>query len=251
MLWPRRLLTLFADTRVFFFTLLWLMVLLVLGTLAQKNLGLFVAQKLYFSAWILWLGQTIPTPGGAATMVLLTLSLLCKTVTDHWTWARLGTLVTHIGALTLLGGGLLTALLSAEWVMRIEEGQSKSYMVDVTAGIMPPPRTDLPFALSLEDFDMQLHPGTSMAKSYTSHVVVEDGTLRWPATISMNAPLRYKGYTFYQSSFEEMNTHDATVLAVVKNPVRLFPYLASGLMCLGLLIHLCQRLPALLRRTPA
>ena len=95
---------------------------------------------------------------------------------------------------------------------------------------------------------MALYPGTNMAKSYSSDVILKDGNIEWPARISMNQPLRYKGYTLYQSSFEETPEGDFTMLAVVKNPGRLFPYIASGILCFGLLIHLFQRLPSLLKR---
>jgi hypothetical protein len=50
-----------SDTRVFFFTLLWLMFLLIMGTISQRYIGLYQAQEKYFSSLILWL-WFIPLP---------------------------------------------------------------------------------------------------------------------------------------------------------------------------------------------
>jgi hypothetical protein len=58
----------------------------------------------------------------------------------------------------------------------------------------------------------------------------------------MNEPLRYKGYTFYQSSFSLRPDGEYSVLSVVRNKGRVFPYLASLLIFAGLLLHLVIRL---------
>ncbi|SVA41121.1 uncharacterized protein METZ01_LOCUS93975, partial [marine metagenome] len=67
--------------------------------------------------------------------------------------------------------------------------------------------------------------------------------------IQMNEPLRYKGYTFFQSSFIEGPEGETTVLAVVKNYGRLFPYISSIIMCIGLLFHLSLKLPELFNKS--
>ena len=83
-----------------------------------------------------------------------------------------------------------------------------------------------------------LHPGTDMAKSYSSDVILIDGDISRPVLIQMNEPLRYMDYTFYQSSFNEGPNVDTTILAVVKNYGRLFPYISSIIMCIGILFHM-------------
>ena len=66
--------------------------------------------------------------------------------------------------------------------------------------------------------------------------------------IKMNEPLRHKGYTFYQSSFIESPDGETSVLAAVKNYGRLFPYISSIIMCIGLLLHLIMKLPELFKK---
>ncbi|MEI6730894.1 MAG: cytochrome c biogenesis protein ResB, partial [Pseudomonadota bacterium] len=96
----------------------------------------------------------------------------------------------------------------------------------------------LPFNLKLLEFEKREHPGTEIAKSYRSRVSVIDGKLDWKADIEMNSPLRYRGYTIYQSSFINNGDKILSVLAVVKNVGEIFPYLAVISLCIGLVIHL-------------
>ena len=105
--------------------------------------------------------------------------------------------------------------------------------------------TALPFDVKLIKFEKQLYPGTDKPRSYQSEVILKDGAVEWHSLISMNNPLRYKGYTLYQSSFIENDQGRTTILAVVKNIGAIFPYVSSLTLCLGLLVHLFLRLPKL------
>ena len=55
--------------------------------------------------------------------------------------------------------------------------------------------------------------------------------------ISMNKPFRYRDYTFYQLSYQLQGAQRISALAVVKNPVRIAPYIASIMIALGLALH--------------
>lgn len=100
----------------------------------------------------------------------------------------------------------------------------------------------LPFSVKLERFERDMHPGTDMARGFASTVTIEENGVSWPYTIRMNEPLRYKGYTFYQSSFSIKPDGEYSILSVVRNKGRTFPYIASGLIFAGLLLHLIIRL---------
>ena len=60
--------------KVFVFTIIWMMILVVLGTLAQKDMGLFAVQTKYFSSWFFWVWY-LPMPGGRLTMILILINL--------------------------------------------------------------------------------------------------------------------------------------------------------------------------------
>jgi cytochrome c biogenesis protein ResB len=109
----------------------------------------------------------------------------------------------------------------------------------------------LPFTVRLDSFRKFSYPGSDIAQEYESVVTVSDGALQWQAAIRMNEPLRYRGYTLYQSSFLEQGGEQVSVLTVVKNAGRVFPYIASSVMCAGLLVHLLLRWRARQRRVSA
>ncbi len=99
----------------------------------------------------------------------------------------------------------------------------------------------LPFSLTLKKFKQEFHAGTDMAKAYQSELIVKDGDASWPVLIEMNEPFRYRGYTFYQSSFDVSGDRPYTVLSVVENKGRLFPYISTIIIALGLILHLILR----------
>ena len=119
----------FARTEVFFFALLWLIFLLISGTIAQKYLGLYLAQDKYFSSYIIWLYDVIPVPGGYSE-ILIALSLLLKLWYDKWQWSNLGVVMIHLGVLLLLLGSFITMHNSQEGNMIIKEGETVNYIND-------------------------------------------------------------------------------------------------------------------------
>ncbi len=348
-----------ARADIFAYACIWLIVLLVVGTLAQRSIGLYLAQQRYFSAWFAMFGP-VPLPGGRLTMAVVFISLSAYLLQRKtWSWRRTGLLISHIGALLLLVGGFVTAYFSSEGLMMIREGEATNFVSDdhamelavtnhapvdhdeITAfadrrlapgailedptlpgrmevieyapscqprrrseaapadtrglardyrletlppGAEPeqaraclalrlsgvgdadgryllvqdsarqesfrgpagetfelalrPARTYLPFRIELIDFEKKLHPGTRMAKSYKSTINLIEGDISRRVVIQMNEPLRHRGYTFYQSSFIEGGPRETSILSVVRNRGRLFPYISSLIMCFGLLIHL-------------
>ncbi len=110
--------------------------------------------------------------------------------------------------------------------------------------IMGREQRTLPFTLTLNNFTRTVYPGTTTSQQYESDITVTDGTATWPVTIRMNEPLRYRGFTFYQSSFKEGEDETFTVLTAVENKGRLFPYIATFLMAAGLLLHCILRFRA-------
>ena len=358
------------QPKIFVFAIIWMMMLVVLGTLAQKDMGLYAAQNRYFSAWITWF-WFIPMPGGRFTLIIILINLsfffFKKSI---WKIKKLGIVILHLGGRLLLVGGGLTAMFSSEGNMVIEESAQSNHVEDYhfmelaiintsassfdeftifdqpllkrnqvlahanlnfeielinylenceptkrnsPAGIqhkgmlknfmlnelkpvkednwnrpgmiykisnsgtnadgmygiflgqpisqtvsvnnedytilLRRKRTYLPFSIELLDFKKILHPGTDIPKSYSSDInLIENGAVR-KILIQMNEPLRHKGYTFFQSSFIEGPNSETTVLAVVKNYGRLFPYISSIIMCIGLLFHLSKKLPDLFRKS--
>jgi cytochrome c-type biogenesis protein CcsB len=74
--------------------------------------------------------------------------------------------------------------------------------------------TELPFSIKLNDFILERYPGSNSPSGYKSDVLLTDksaGTTK-PFLIFMNNILKYKGYRFYQSSFDK--DEKGTILSV-------------------------------------
>ncbi len=101
-------------------------------------------------------------------------------------------------------------------------------------------RLNLGFDLILNQFRIGRYQGTRQAMSYESDVTVNE---KEKTTISMNEPLKYNGYTFYQSSFQENEAGEPiiSVLSVNHDPGRPWKYLGSFLVILGALLMFYQR----------
>ena len=354
-----------GSPNIFVFAIAWMIVLVIIGTLAQRDMGLYQAQQLFFSNWIGWLGF-IPIPSGRLLMLIVFLNLLFYFFRPNiFKKPKLGITITHIGALLLLFGGGITAYYSQEGRMAIAEGEVSNYFEDyynkelvivdeshldhdeyttfndiilyddnilsnqstipfefkvlkffrncepvrrnytgdanshglaknfyleeldankeyernisgVIIDIMGSDsenngvyivfqgqpvrqsiiyngnkfyvelrntRTYLPFEIELIDFKKVLHPSTDIPKSFSSDINLVENSIPRHILIKMNEPLRHKGYTFYQSSFFEGEFSDISVLAVVENYGRLFPYISSIIMCIGILFHLILKIP--------
>ena len=71
----------------------------------------------------------------------------------------------------------------------------------------------LPFSIKLNDFIAQKYPGTDKSySSFESQVTVQDGSAPFDSKIFMNHILDYKGFRFFQSSFDQ--DEKGTVLSV-------------------------------------
>lgn len=101
-----------------------------------------------------------------------------------------------------------------------------------------PAQTKLPFSIYLLDFEQTYYPGTLQPRFYKSTVEIRSYLTKQKRVIQMNQPLRYKGWTLYQSSFIKKQNSQITILAAVKNAGYAFPYLSSIIICFGLLIHI-------------
>ena len=91
----------------------------------------------------------------------------------------------------------------------------------------------LDFDLKLMDFRKKNYQGSSKAQSYESDVEYDGKKY----TISMNEPLKYKGFTFYQSSFEEGEEGKEPIVSIFSvnhDPGRILKYLGSVIVVLGI-----------------
>ncbi|HEX7502109.1 MAG TPA: cytochrome c biogenesis protein ResB, partial [Acidobacteriota bacterium] len=158
---------------------------------------------------------------------------------------RAGLLLVHYGLLLLIGGGFFITVTAREYSLTLSEGESSDALAaaDGRMGAV------LPMTVKLLDFTKLVHPGTDIPRSFSSRVEIAAGGARRQAVISMNRPLRYRDYTFYQSSYaEDGRGGESSTFLVVRNSGRWLPYAASALLFLGLAGHFLAMLAAALKK---
>jgi cytochrome c-type biogenesis protein CcsB len=93
---------------------------------------------------------------------------------------------------------------------------------------------ELPFSITLNDFQLERYPGSMSPSSYASEVTLVDAAagVTMAYRIYMNHILDYENYRFFQSSYDQDEL--GTVLSVNKDPGTLITYIGYALLALGL-----------------
>ncbi|CAN5208091.1 hypothetical protein BH23VER1_BH23VER1_10250 [soil metagenome] len=112
----------------------------------------------------------------------------------------------------------------------------------------------VPFTVVLDKFTRALHPGTGIAREYSSDITKVGAEGREEKIkIAMNEPLRDRGYTFFQASWGPEDARPGeplySVFAVVKNPSDYWPLYACIMVGVGLLVHFLGKLLAFIQRS--
>ena len=100
----------------------------------------------------------------------------------------------------------------------------------------------LPFSIKLNDFILDRYPGSSSPSGYKSDVVLIDkiNNVEKPFLIYMNNILKYKGYRFYQSSYDP--DEKGTVLSVNHDRAgMLVTYTGYALLIIFIIVALISR----------
>lgn len=117
-----------ASAAIFYYATLWLVVLVVVGTINQKYFGLHYSLAKYFSAWFIRpMDMPLWLPAGRLTMTVILISLTAKLlVGSKWKIKNIGINITHVGVFLLMIGSVITAYTTTEGHIRIREGSESS-----------------------------------------------------------------------------------------------------------------------------
>ncbi len=108
---------------------------------------------------------------------------------EKWRWERFGIDVFHISLLIVIFGGLVTMLLGY-----------RTFEIAHQGDIIQIPGAD--FTVRVNRFWSENYKDSERVMDWRTNVtVLEGGREILTRTIEVNAPLRYKGYNFYQSAF--------------------------------------------------
>ena len=100
----------------------------------------------------------------------------------------------------------------------------------------------LPFSIKLREFILERYPGSNSPSSFASEITVldTDNQTEMPYRIFMNNILKYKGYRFFQSSYDE--DEKGTVLSVSNDYWgTTITYIGYFLLILGMLVTMFSK----------
>lgn len=123
------------------------------------------------------------------------------------------TFMLHISFVLILSGALITLFTGKSGMMELRRGLPTSQWSSDEGY-----RQKLPFTLKLTEFRIEYYPGSDDPSDYISKVILTDDAkgIETEYNISMNRILKYGGYRFYQSSYDD-DLH-GSVLAVSYDP---------------------------------
>lgn len=143
----------------------------------------------------------------------------------------------HLSFVVILLGGFLTFMTGEKGTVHLRKGVPSVRYLNMEGKWQT-----LPFGMILRSFTVRTYQGTDTPSDYVSRVTVEG----MEYTISMNNILRYKGYRFYQTSFD--SDRKGTVLSINHDPYGIFvTYLGYALFFISFVLVLFNKDSSLLK----
>ncbi|MCQ2066725.1 MAG: cytochrome c biogenesis protein ResB [Bacteroidaceae bacterium] len=154
-------------------------------------------------------------------MILLMLSLCYQAVSD-WKEGKYVPLLSHLGLSLVILGGLAGSLDDFHGEISVSRGSDECMAYEENGDSL-----QLPFSVRLKEFRIDYYEDGSSPKQYSSTVFIDGREF----TTGVNHPFRYRGYRFYQYSYDDEDGM-VSVLLVVHD--RWLPVLAVGAILLVL-----------------
>ena len=119
----------------------------------------------------------------------------------------------HLSLLFILAGAFTTWIYGEQGTMRVRQGEQQTSFTD-SKGISH----QLPFSITLNQFEIIYYKGTLAAMDFISHISVADKDChrQIQGKVSMNHIFSYQHYRFYQSGYSEDN--EGSVFSVSHDP---------------------------------
>ncbi|MBA3442448.1 MAG: cytochrome c biogenesis protein ResB [Pyrinomonadaceae bacterium] len=129
---------------------------------------------------------------------------------ERGAWNRLGAYGVHVALLTIFLGGFLTAQFSRVGQIRLTPGESASRMTELvfTLDQVSNASVPLPFTVICTDIQQKLiqKDGTILNNNtldWLTRIKIKDEHGEHEALVHLNHPYDYRGYRFFQASFDD------------------------------------------------
>ena len=236
-----------------FSLLILIILLLITATILEKLYGTpWVASNIYGSTWFLLL------------WALLSISAIIYII-QRRLYRRPITLLLHLSFVVILIGAAITHYFGINGQIHLRLGEApKSTYIDTNYE-----ECNLPFAVSLNDFQLIYYPGTTNPMDFASHIEIQDtkhetrnsapsnsspklGEMAKPEgyvnktfasslhTVSMNNILSHRNYRFYQSSYDP--DQQGSVLSIYHDPYGItITYIGYFLLFISMALFLLNK----------
>lgn len=183
-----------------------ILVVLISATFVEKLCGTEVAVRYFYTApWTIALWALAVLFGGWYVVSAFRRGTM--------RWSVFGI---HLAFVVILLGAMLTHTLGIEGAISLRIGESTNTYLTREGT-----EASLPFVVTLDDFQVEYYAGTATPEDYLSRISIGSYDNRVTAALSMNHIFRYRGWRFYQSSYDEdaggctlLLTHDPAGIAV-------------------------------------
>jgi len=193
------------------------------GTFVENDFGTERAREVVYNAW--WYEL-------ALFMIAMNLLFVIEKTKMYRVKART---MFHVAFVIILFGAALTRYFGFDGVMNIREGEKSNIIVIGDKKVVTP------FYLALNDFTLTRYPGSRSPSEFSSAITLIDveDDVNFDADIYMNNTLSYKGYKFFQTSYD--TDEKGTKLSVNKDPGMEVTYIGYALLFLGLILNLFDK----------
>jgi cytochrome c biogenesis protein len=121
-------------------------------------------------------------------------------------YSRLGVYVTHLSILLILIGAIIGIFFGFNAFLPLLEGETSSVAYQDKGRKQIP----LGFQIRCDDYNTYFYENSDTPKAFVSWLtIIENGREVLKKEINVNTPLKYKGITFYQSSYGFSPTKDS------------------------------------------
>jgi cytochrome c biogenesis protein len=128
-------------------------------------------------------------------------------------WSRLGVYVVHTSILLIFAGALVGSLWGEKGAVNIPETLTTDKIYQFGSGSP----IDLGFTVKCNWFHLSKYPNGAPREYESELVIIEDDKEILTKIIEVNDPLTYKGWTFYQSSYQ---SHQKFIFSVANSETK-------------------------------
>ena len=184
---------------------------LATGTIVEKLSGTEAASAAVYNSW--WF---------ILLLALVAVGAIVAIVRDKM-WNKPYRLLIYSSAVVILLGGGLSTWTGCHGSMTLQNGVPCSTFVDADGM-----EYQLPFAVTLEQFEVVTYPGSHAPMDFVSRIAVDGEKVE----ISMNNIYKRGGYRFYQEDYDEEGN---STLSVAHDPIGIaVTYMGYLLLVIGL-----------------